>query len=198
VPELERAKLPHVPNLAGSNRRDLQSDNQVHGRTLVSRLGSEARRWAKFRRTIQDGSSEPGCSRDQEQSCPTATTPIARATRAVRSNFAGRVMPNSAPNSMPNNSQSDILQYGGKITGFRESRWPTVQKVAAGDILLCYLAGVCRRNTLSRQNGHLRCGAAEPVLEKSRAGRERLIVYHQAEVTRINICDHLAWILRCT
>ena len=28
--------------------------------------------------------------------CPTATTPIARATRAVRSNFAGRVMPNSA------------------------------------------------------------------------------------------------------
>ena len=31
VPELERAKLPHVPNLAGSNRRDFQSDNQVHG-----------------------------------------------------------------------------------------------------------------------------------------------------------------------
>ena len=27
VPELERAKLLHVPNLAGSNRRDLQSDN---------------------------------------------------------------------------------------------------------------------------------------------------------------------------
>jgi hypothetical protein len=111
VPELERAKLPHVPNLAGSNRRDLQSDNQVHGRTLVSRLGSEARRWAKFRRTIQDGSSEPGCSRDQKQSCPTATTPIARATRAVRSNFAGRVMPNSAQNSMPNNSQSDSQHH---------------------------------------------------------------------------------------
>jgi hypothetical protein len=56
--------------------------------------------------TIQDGSSEPGCSRDQEQSCPTATTPTARATRVVRSNFAGRVMPNSAQNSMPNNSTS--------------------------------------------------------------------------------------------
>ena len=44
MPELERAKLPHVPNLAGSNRRDLQSDNQVHGRTLVRRLGSDALR----------------------------------------------------------------------------------------------------------------------------------------------------------
>ena len=111
MPELERAKLPHVPNLAGSNWRDLQSDHQVHGRTLVSRLGSEARRWAKFRRTIQDGSSELGCSRDQEQSRPTATTPIARATRAVRSNFAGRVIPNSAQNSMLNNSQSDTTDF---------------------------------------------------------------------------------------
>ena len=63
---------------------------------------------------------------------------------------------------------------------------------------------LCRRNTLSLQHGQLRCGAAEPVVEKSRAdawisaGGERLIVYYQAEVTRINIGDHLAWILRCT
>jgi hypothetical protein len=40
----------------------------------------------------------------------------------------------------------------------------------------------------------------EPVLERSRAdarisaGGERLIVYYQAVVARINICDHLAWI----
>jgi hypothetical protein len=29
VPELERAKLAHVPNLAGLNRRDLPSDNNL-------------------------------------------------------------------------------------------------------------------------------------------------------------------------
>jgi hypothetical protein len=46
----------------------------------------------------------------------------------------------------------------------------------------------------------LRYGAAEPVLEMRRAdarisaGGERLIVYYQAVVARINICDHLAWI----
>ena len=39
---------------------------------------------------------------------------------------------------------NEFLQHGGKISGFRESRWPTVQKVAAGDILLCYLTGVSR------------------------------------------------------
>ena len=27
-------------------------------------------RWAKFRRTMRDASSEPRCSRDQEQPCP--------------------------------------------------------------------------------------------------------------------------------
>jgi hypothetical protein len=46
----------------------------------------------------------------------------------------------------------------------------------------------------------LRYGAAEPVLETRRAharisaGGERLIIYYQAVVARINIGNHLAWI----
>src|SRR6266436_4248339 len=32
--------------------------------------GPRLARWAKFRRTMRDASSEPGCSRDQEQPCP--------------------------------------------------------------------------------------------------------------------------------
>jgi hypothetical protein len=39
---------------------------------------------------------------------------------------------------------SEFLQHGGKISGFRESRWTTVQKIATGDVLLCYLTGVSR------------------------------------------------------
>jgi hypothetical protein len=37
-----------------------------------------------------------------------------------------------------------VSQYGGKVSGFRESRWSTVQRVATGDILLCYLTGISR------------------------------------------------------
>jgi hypothetical protein len=33
---------------------------------------------------------------------------------------------------------------GSSISGFRESRWKTVQKIAKGDYLLCYLTGVSR------------------------------------------------------
>ncbi len=33
---------------------------------------------------------------------------------------------------------------GGKISGFRESRWVTVQKIKQGDYFLCYLTGVSR------------------------------------------------------
>lgn len=33
---------------------------------------------------------------------------------------------------------------GSSVTGFRESRWKTVQKVAKGDYLICYLTGVSR------------------------------------------------------
>jgi hypothetical protein len=39
---------------------------------------------------------------------------------------------------------NEFLEHGGKISGFRESRWTTVQKIATGDVLLCYLTGVSR------------------------------------------------------
>lgn len=38
----------------------------------------------------------------------------------------------------------EFLDAGGKITGFRESRWPALQKIKSGDYLLCYLTGVSR------------------------------------------------------
>ena len=33
---------------------------------------------------------------------------------------------------------------GGNVSGFRESRWKTVQRIKPGDYLLCYLTGVSR------------------------------------------------------
>jgi hypothetical protein len=39
---------------------------------------------------------------------------------------------------------NEFLNVGGKVSGFRESRWPTVQRVTAGDIFLCYLTGISR------------------------------------------------------
>jgi hypothetical protein len=38
----------------------------------------------------------------------------------------------------------EFLQAGGKVTGFREGRWKTVQQVTPGDYFLCYLTGVSR------------------------------------------------------
>ncbi|HUW14595.1 MAG TPA: hypothetical protein VM537_33050 [Anaerolineae bacterium] len=38
----------------------------------------------------------------------------------------------------------EFLEAGGKVTGFRERRWKTVQRVKPGDYLLCYLTGVSR------------------------------------------------------
>src|SRR3712207_6884230 len=38
--------------------------------TLFRSDGPRPARWAKFRRTMRDASSEPGCSGDQEQPCP--------------------------------------------------------------------------------------------------------------------------------
>ena len=38
----------------------------------------------------------------------------------------------------------EFLLSGGKITGFPEKRWNTVKKIAAGDVLLCYLLGLSR------------------------------------------------------
>jgi len=38
----------------------------------------------------------------------------------------------------------EFLAAGGDTSGFRESRWATVQKIKPGDYLLCYLTGVSR------------------------------------------------------
>ena len=38
----------------------------------------------------------------------------------------------------------EFLAAGANVSGFRESRWPTVQKIKPGDYLLCYLTGVSR------------------------------------------------------
>jgi len=37
-----------------------------------------------------------------------------------------------------------FLEAGAKVSGFRESRWKTVQRIEPGDYLLCYLTGVSR------------------------------------------------------
>jgi hypothetical protein len=39
---------------------------------------------------------------------------------------------------------NEFLAAGANVTGFREKRWKTVQKIKPGDILLCYLTGVGR------------------------------------------------------
>ena len=38
----------------------------------------------------------------------------------------------------------EFLGAGGKVSGFRESRWKTVQKIKPGDYMLCNLTGVSR------------------------------------------------------
>ncbi len=38
----------------------------------------------------------------------------------------------------------EFLDAGAKVSGFRESRWKTVQKIQPGDYLLCYLTGISR------------------------------------------------------
>jgi hypothetical protein len=38
----------------------------------------------------------------------------------------------------------EFRKAGSSITGFRESRWKTLQKIAKGDYFLCYLTGVSR------------------------------------------------------
>jgi len=41
---------------------------------------------------------------------------------------------------------NEFKASGGKISGFRKSRWKTLQKIRKGDYLLCYLTGVSRFN----------------------------------------------------
>lgn len=38
----------------------------------------------------------------------------------------------------------EFLKAGGNISGFRQSRWSTVQKIKVGDYLICYLTGISR------------------------------------------------------
>lgn len=38
----------------------------------------------------------------------------------------------------------EFLAAGGEVSGFRERRWKTVQRIKPGDYLLCYLTGVSR------------------------------------------------------
>ncbi len=38
----------------------------------------------------------------------------------------------------------EFLDAGANVSGFRENRWTTVQKIKPGDFLLCYLIGVSR------------------------------------------------------
>jgi hypothetical protein len=39
---------------------------------------------------------------------------------------------------------NEFVAAGANVTGFRERRWKTVQKIKPGDILLCYLTGIGR------------------------------------------------------
>jgi EVE domain-containing protein len=38
----------------------------------------------------------------------------------------------------------EFLDAGAQVSGFRESRWKTVQQMKVGDYLLCYLVGLSR------------------------------------------------------
>lgn len=38
----------------------------------------------------------------------------------------------------------EFQQAGSSVSGFRESRWPSVQRLQKGDYLLCYLTGISR------------------------------------------------------
>src|SRR5689334_18838899 len=38
----------------------------------------------------------------------------------------------------------EFLDAGANISGFRESRWNTVQQIKPGDYLLCYMTGISR------------------------------------------------------
>lgn len=36
----------------------------------------------------------------------------------------------------------EFLEAGGAVTGFREKRWPVIQNIEVGDLLLCYVSRV--------------------------------------------------------
>jgi predicted RNA-binding protein len=59
---------------------------------------------------------------------------------------------------------NEFSEAGSKVSGFRESRWNTVQKVKSGDYLLCYLTGISRFVAILEVIG-------KPYKDKSRSGR---------------------------
>ena len=38
----------------------------------------------------------------------------------------------------------EFLEAGGTVSGFRDGRWKTVEKISVGDYLLCYMTGISR------------------------------------------------------
>jgi hypothetical protein len=42
------------------------------------------------------------------------------------------------------NTWQEFLNAGGNVTGFRDRRWRTVQKIKPGDLFLCYMTGISR------------------------------------------------------
>jgi len=38
----------------------------------------------------------------------------------------------------------EFMKTGGKVTGFRSSRWKMVRKIKKGDYFLCYITGTSR------------------------------------------------------
>jgi predicted RNA-binding protein len=55
----------------------------------------------------------------------------------------------------------EFLKAGGVVSGFRESRWSTVQKMKPGDCFLCYVTGISRWIGLLEVTG-------EPYIDKTR------------------------------
>jgi predicted RNA-binding protein len=41
-------------------------------------------------------------------------------------------------------TRTEFIAAGASVSGFRESRWVTAQKIKPGDYFLCYLRGVSR------------------------------------------------------
>ena len=62
---------------------------------------------------------------------------------------------------------AQFIGNGGRITGFRESRWNHIQKIQPGDRVLCYLTG------LSKWVGILEV-TSEPYLDTTRIWEEEL------------------------
>lgn len=53
-------------------------------------------------------------------------------------------MPNYWIDLFTGTTWEEFMNNGATISGFRESRWKTVQRIKPGDILICYLTGISR------------------------------------------------------